>query len=75
MLPRFSQEVMENIFRDIAEAEVYIDDMHLHRLLGTAYGNPTSSPTKTTRTWIHCKPIKMRMGSRRSMTGGVLGPG
>jgi hypothetical protein len=25
--PDFAQEVMENIFRDIAEAEVYIDDI------------------------------------------------
>jgi hypothetical protein len=33
--PDFAQEIMENIFRDVAEVEVYIDDMHLLRLLGT----------------------------------------
>jgi hypothetical protein len=27
--PDTAQEVMENIFRDVAEVEVYIDDMHL----------------------------------------------
>jgi hypothetical protein len=27
--PDFAQEVMENIFRDIAEAEVYIDDIDI----------------------------------------------
>jgi hypothetical protein len=57
--PDFAQEVMENIFRDIAEAEVYIDDRRLLRLLGTAYGSPTSSTTKSTREWIHCKSVKM----------------
>jgi hypothetical protein len=25
--PNFAQEVMENIFRDVAEVEVYIDDI------------------------------------------------
>jgi hypothetical protein len=57
--PDFSQEVMENIFRDSDERR----HRCLLRLLGTAYGNPTSSTMKTTRQWIHCKSFEMRMGS------------
>jgi hypothetical protein len=59
--PGFAQEVMENIFRDVAEVEVYMDDIarHLLRLLGTTLSSSLHSTSKTTREWFQSRPIKM----------------
>jgi hypothetical protein len=59
--PDFAQEVMENIFRDVAEVEVYIDDIgrHLLRLLGITLNGSLHSTAETTREWFHTQPFKM----------------
>jgi hypothetical protein len=54
---------MENIFRDVAEIEVYIDDLgiyrHLLKLLGTTLSSSLHSASETTREWFHSQPFKM----------------
>ncbi len=52
--PDFAQEVMENIFRDISETEIYIDDIGVFtNSWEEPHESASHSTTETTREWFH----------------------
>ena len=58
----FAEEVQENIFRDVEDADVYIDDVGVFSK--ESYGS-INNPKPSLGQWLCGLPAKMRMVSKR----------
>ena len=61
--PDFAQEVMENIFCDVEDVEVYIDDIGAFSIHGKNKWHYFVNLNLTTIQWSYSLPTEVRLGS------------